>query len=65
MEAPRFLGVLAGLLREVRADLLRGVLAGLLQEVRAGLLQEVRRVMSDSGQTQNYCSCIKDELNYF
>ena len=50
------LGVLAGLLREVRADLLQEVRADLLQEVRADLLQEVREVMWDSGQTQNSCS---------
>lgn len=57
VEAPRFLVVLGGLLREV--------LGGLLREVRAGLLREVQGGMSDPDRTQNCCSCIKDELNYF
>ena len=52
-------------LLEVEAPRFLVVLGGLLREVRAGLLREVQGGMSDPDRTQNCCSCIKDELNYF
>ncbi len=52
-------------LLEVEAPRFLVVLGGLLREVRAGPLREVQGRMSDPDRTQNCCSCIKDELNYF
>ena len=52
-------------LLEVEAPRFLVVLGGLLREVRGGLLREVQGGMSDPDRTQNCCSCIKDELNYF